>query len=51
MRCNNAKGDRTPEEMGWTLPFRPAAPRGASWAVRGAEQPDPRWDSFLAAAA
>ncbi|GAA4988275.1 HNH endonuclease [Kineococcus glutinatus] len=51
VRCNNAKGDRTPEEMGWTLPFVPAAPRGASWVVRGAEQADPRWEEFLAVAA
>ncbi|MEZ0491922.1 HNH endonuclease [Kineococcus sp. TBRC 1896] len=51
VRCNNAKGDRTPEEMGWHLPFRPGPPRGASWAVRGADQADPRWDSFLATAA
>lgn len=46
-RCNNLKGNRTPEEMGWTLRVRPHAPRGAAWVVRGAERPDPVWEEFL----
>src|SRR3954449_1461404 len=28
LRCNNAKSDHTPAEMGWKLRFTPAAPTG-----------------------
>ena len=51
VRCNNAKGDRTPEEKGWTLRRRPYAPRGAAWVVRGADTRDPAWESYLREAA
>lgn len=51
VRCNNKKGDRTPEEMGWTLVQRPYAPRGPSWVVKGAEQRVPAWDAYLGEAA
>jgi hypothetical protein len=47
VRCNNAKGDRTPEEKGWSLRVRAYAPRGAAWVVRGAEQADPSWNAYL----
>jgi 5-methylcytosine-specific restriction endonuclease McrA len=47
VRCNNAKGNRTPEEKGWSLRVRPYAPRGAAWLVRAAEVRDPAWDEFL----
>ncbi|WP_144760118.1 HNH endonuclease [Curtobacterium sp. 9128] len=50
LACNNKKGDRTPREMGWHLRFRPKAPHGASWVVRGVERPQPDWDEFLVAA-
>lgn len=26
-KCNNKKGDKSLEEMGWVLPFKPALPR------------------------
>lgn len=51
VRCNNAKGDRTPDEMGWTLRRRPVAPRGAAWVLRGAERRHPLWEDYLPAAA
>lgn len=51
VRCNNAKGDRTPEEKGWTLRQLPFTPRGPSWVVRGADVRDPAWDAFLGDAA
>ena len=51
LRCNNAKGDRTPHEMGWTMRLTPRAPHGTAWLVRGVERPEPRWDEFLAPAA
>ena len=47
VRCNNAKGDRTPEEKGWSLRVRAYVPRGAGWLVRGSEVRDPAWDEFL----
>ena len=51
VRCNNLKGDRTPEEKGWNLRVRPRAPRGPAWVVRGADVRDPQWDAFLGRAA
>ncbi|MBD7956385.1 HNH endonuclease [Microbacterium sp. Sa4CUA7] len=51
VRCNNLKGDRTPQEMGWQLRLTPRPPRGALWTVRGTERADPRWEPYLALAA
>lgn len=51
LRCNNAKGDRTPHEMGWTMHVTPRVPHGTAWLVRGVERPQPQWDEFLAPAA
>lgn len=51
VRCNNVKGNRTPDEMGWTLQRRPTAPRGASWVVRGTERRHPLWEDYLPEAA
>jgi len=45
--CNNMKGNRTPEEKGWSLRVRAYAPRGAAWLVRAADHRDPAWDEFL----
>lgn len=51
LRCNNVKGDRTPEEMGWRLRHRPSAPVGQRWHVRGAEKgASGEWAAYLAAA-
>ncbi|SDQ65639.1 HNH endonuclease [Quadrisphaera sp. DSM 44207] len=47
LRCNGAKGDRTPEEMGWSLRHRPRTPRGAAWLLRGAEHSSPLWLDYL----
>ena len=51
LRCNNVKGDRTPGEMGWNLRFRPKAPHGTSWLVRGVERAEAQWEEYLAPAA
>lgn len=51
LRCNNAKGDQTPGEMGWSMLFRPAVPAGGSWVVRDVGRPLPHWDEYLAPAA
>lgn len=50
-RCNNVKGDRTPEEMSWGMRITPRPPRGPQWTVRGVERTDPRWERYLALAA
>jgi 5-methylcytosine-specific restriction endonuclease McrA len=50
LRCNNQKGNRTPEEKGWVLQVHPHTPRGAAWAVRGSELGDPVWEEYLGAA-
>lgn len=51
LHCNNAKGDRTPQEMSWEMRVIPRPPRGGVWTVRGAERADPRWEPYLALAA
>jgi 5-methylcytosine-specific restriction endonuclease McrA len=51
LRCNNVKGDRTPQEMGWELRTTPRPPHGTAWTVRGVERADPRWEPYLALAA
>ncbi|CAL4860366.1 HNH endonuclease [Microbacterium sp. MM2322] len=51
LRCNNVKGDRTPQEMHWELRWMPQPPRGAGWRVRGAERAEPAWEPYLALAA
>lgn len=50
-RCNNKKGDRTPQEMSWDLQVVPRPPHGPQWMVRGVERTDPRWEPYLALAA
>ena len=47
LRCNGAKGDRTPEEMGWAMRRRPRTPRGPAWLLRGSEHRSPLWDGYL----
>lgn len=51
LRCNNAKGDRTPAEMGWSMRVRPKAPHGTMWLVRGVERAEPDWGAYLTPAA
>ncbi len=51
VRCNNVKGDRTPDEMGWVLQVRPFVPHGPAWALRGTEQRHPLWADYLPEAA
>ena len=51
LKCNNIKGDRTPQEMGWSIANPPKAPYGTAWLVRGIERPQPHWEEYLAQAA
>ena len=48
LRCNNVKGDKTPQEMGWELRFQPKMSTGLVWSVRGADKPMPQWQEYLA---
>jgi 5-methylcytosine-specific restriction endonuclease McrA len=48
--CNGAKDDRTPEEWGRPLKFKPYAPKSTVWIVVGLSEPDPAWTPYLAAA-
>ena len=50
LKCNNAKGDKTLQELGWELSFTPRMPSGLAWTIRGAETVDPDWIDFLEAA-
>lgn len=51
LRCNNIKGNHTPQEMNWELRLLPRPPHGTQWTVRGTERADPRWEPYLALAA
>ncbi len=51
LRCNNVKGDRTPQEMNWELRWVPQPPRGSQWTVRGTERSEPSWAPYLSLAA
>lgn len=51
LKCNNIKGDRTPEEMRWSLRISPRPPHGTQWMVRGVERALPDWEEYLAPAA
>ena len=50
LKCNNIKGDKTLQELGWELPHTPRMPSGMAWTIRGAESVDPEWVDFLEAA-
>ena len=47
LRCNNSKGDKTLNEMGWSLRVTPRMPVGGAWLIRGAERVEPEWDEYL----
>jgi 5-methylcytosine-specific restriction endonuclease McrA len=50
LKCNNIKGDKTLQDLGWELSFTPRMPSGMAWTIRGAESVDPEWIDFLEAA-
>jgi len=50
LKCNNIKGDKTLQELGWELSFTPRMPSGMAWTIRGADSVDPEWIDFLEAA-
>jgi 5-methylcytosine-specific restriction endonuclease McrA len=50
-RCNNIKGDRTPNEMGWHLRVTPRMPSGPSWFAVGLDSKEEDWSEYLAPAA
>lgn len=48
-RCNRRKADRLLAEIGWSLPFPPAAPRGAAAFMASFAGCEPSWSAYLAA--
>ncbi|GAC1417311.1 MAG: HNH endonuclease [Actinomycetota bacterium] len=46
-RCNSSKEDRTPQEAGFKLRTRPAAPREIVWIVVAVGSVDPKWEPYL----
>ena len=48
-RCNHRKADRLLGEIGWELPFRPNAPRGAAALIAATVRTDPSWFAYLVA--
>lgn len=47
VRCNNRKGDRTPEEAGFTLRRRPRRPNHITYIQRFIGLGDQRWKQYL----
>lgn len=45
--CNSAKGDRTPQEMGWKLRVAPAVPRAGRFWLSELDRPDDEWRPYL----
>lgn len=50
-RCNHRKADRLLHELGWSLPFRPAAPAGTTALLLGVARRHPGWEPYLPAVA
>lgn len=46
-KCNSKKGDKTLEELGWSLSYKPYAPRAWFYVVFRFQQ-DPAWAPYLA---
>jgi 5-methylcytosine-specific restriction endonuclease McrA len=51
VRCNTRKADRLLPELGWSLPFEPAAPRRGVFGGLWSEDADPAWKPWLLGAA
>ncbi len=47
--CNSRKADRTPEEAGMVLQWRPHEPRGAQVLRLGVQRVHPAWERWLTA--
>jgi len=47
VRCNNKKGDRTPEQAGMKLLRKPRRPHHFLFRFQTEKLPDPRWRMFL----
>ena len=48
--CNQRKDDRTPEEMGWALRFKPTIPEGSRRLVLISGYMHPDWEQWLSIA-
>jgi 5-methylcytosine-specific restriction endonuclease McrA len=47
LTCNNAKGNKTLRQLGWTLRTVPTRPHGPQWYITELERPAPAWTDFL----
>jgi 5-methylcytosine-specific restriction endonuclease McrA len=45
--CNSKKADKTLEQMGWTLSFKPEAPHAKTWIVVGSPEKAEEWSEWL----
>jgi 5-methylcytosine-specific restriction endonuclease McrA len=50
LKCNNIKGDRTLQEIGWTLNYSPKMPQGTMWLIRGGDKFEPEWNEYISLA-
>jgi 5-methylcytosine-specific restriction endonuclease McrA len=50
LKCNRIKGDRTPEEMGWRMRFKPFEPNGTHRFTVTCNFLDPTWEQWIIAA-
>jgi 5-methylcytosine-specific restriction endonuclease McrA len=48
--CNQIKDNRTPDEMGWKMRFKPTEPEGARRMVLVIGTMDPSWEEWMAVA-
>ncbi|MCJ7666887.1 MAG: HNH endonuclease [Anaerolineae bacterium] len=45
--CNQTKDDRTPEEMGWKMRYRPTEPEGSRRILLIVGSMDPEWEEWM----
>lgn len=48
-KCNSKKADKTLQEMGWELSFKPEAPTAKTWIVVGTPERAEAWADWLGA--
>ena len=46
-KCNEAKGNQTLAELGWSLGFTPGQPRGLVWYTIGLTELNPAWSAYI----
>ena len=46
-KCNGKKADKTLQDMGWELTFKPGAPSAKTWIVVGTPEKAEAWSQYL----